>query len=116
MLPPEREPDEFSTVRARLDCAGAALELDDEGLALRANRCRCRSAESARIAFGNSVVDCELLDVSPGGAQVCLRLLIDVPALVTLRLPGGESRPMRCAWQNGRHVGMLAAGADPSAS
>ena len=48
---------------------------------------------------------------------MCLRSLADVPGgFVTLRLPGGEPRSMRCAWQNGWHVGLVAAGLlDPSA-
>ena len=90
------------------------MDLDDERLALRAGR--CRSAEPARIAIGTKVIDCRLLSISPGGALVCLRSLVDVPDLVTLRLPGGESRAMRCSWQTGLHVGLLAVGPDPAAS
>lgn len=90
--------------------------LDDEHLAARAGRCRCRSAETARITFGGKVLDCELVQISPEGAQVCLRSLSDVPGgLVALRLPGGETRTMRCVWQNGWHVGLLTAGSDGAA-
>ena len=93
------------------------MEPDDERLARRAGRCRCRSAEAARIAFAGKVLDCELLSLSPEGAQVCLRSLADVPGgFVALRLPGGETHSMRCAWQNGWHVGLVAAGPDPAAS
>lgn len=83
-----------------------SLELDKERLALRAGQCRCRSAEPARIVFGGQVLDCTLLDLSPEGAQACLQSLVDVPDLVALRLPGGETRHMRCIWQNGWHVGL----------
>jgi hypothetical protein len=89
------------------------LRLDDERLALRAGQCRCRSAEPARIVFGGKVLDCELLSLSPDGAQACLGALVDVPDLVTLQLPGGVSRPMRCCWQNGRHVGLMVVGTEP---
>ena len=91
-----------------------ALGLDDERLALRAGRCRCRSAEPARIAFDGKVLDCELLSLSPEGAQACLGTLTDVPGPVTLRLPGGETRVMRCSWQNGPHIGLVAVGPDPA--
>ncbi|MBD0272735.1 MAG: hypothetical protein ICV73_12495 [Acetobacteraceae bacterium] len=92
------------------------MGIDDEQLTRRAQRCRCRAAEPAEIAFGGRSLVCALLSISPSGAQVCLRSLVDVPGLVTLRLPGGETRPMRCSWQDGLHVGLLAVEADPSAS
>jgi hypothetical protein len=57
---------------------------------------RSGTAEAAQIAFGASVLDCVLLDVSPVGARVRLPAHADVPGLVTLRLPSGESRSMRC--------------------
>lgn len=62
---------------------------------------RSRMFKPAQIAFHGSVLDCVLLDVSPHGAQVHLNASMDVPELVTLRLPGGESRPVRRAWQRG---------------
>ena len=89
--------------------------MDDEGLGLRAGRCRCRSSEPAQIAFGGKVCDCELMSIAPDAAQVCLRSLTDVPGFVTLRLPGGETRSMRCTWQNGTHVGLRAVDVDPAA-
>lgn len=61
-------------------------------------------------------IDCVLLSISPNDAEVCLRSLVDVLDLVTLRLPGGEIRSMRCCWQTGLHVGLLTVGADPTAS
>ena len=112
------EPRGFASVADRCGCArkGPPLELDDECLARRAERCRCRSSEPARIAFGGTVLDCAVVNLSHGGAEVCLRSPADVPGLVVLRLPGGESRPMRCVWHNGLHLGLLATGADPPAS
>lgn len=74
----------------------------------RANR---RSvSKPAQIAFGGTALDCVLVDLSPGGAQVRLKGLVDVPDLLTLRLPGGESRSVRCCWQNGFHVGLMVVG------
>jgi PilZ domain len=72
---------------------------------------RSHTNMAAQIAFCGSVLDCVLLDVSPRGARVFLRgALADVPDLVTLRLPGGESRFMRCRWQIGPQVGLEAVG------
>jgi hypothetical protein len=71
---------------------------------------RSHMIKAAQIAFGGSVLDCALLDVSPDGARVFLRALADVPNLVTLTLPGGESRPMRCRWQIGLQVGLEVVG------
>ena len=76
---------------------------------------RTRKSKPAQIAYGATVLDCVLLDVSPGGAQACLKELADVPDLVTLRLPGGESWPVRCCWQNGIHVGFEVVGTEPLA-
>ena len=90
------------------------MELDDEHLAQRAGSCRCRTAESATIAFGGKALECEVLGLSPDGAAVCLRSLAHVPDLVVLRLPGGGTRAMRCIWQNGPHVGLMTAGSSSS--
>ncbi len=74
---------------------------------------RCRAFKPAQIAFGGSVLDCVLLDVSPQGAQVYLPAPAEVPALVTLRLPDGESRSMRRCWENASHIGFEAVGTAP---
>jgi hypothetical protein len=71
---------------------------------------RCRMFKPAQIAFGGAVHDCVLLNASPFGAHVCLRVFTEVPSLVTLRLPGGECRPVRHRWQEGRRVRFEAVG------
>ena len=70
---------------------------------------RCSMFKPAHIVLEDAVLDCVLLDISPGGAQVYLITRAEVPDLVTLWLPGGESRPMRRCWQQGSHIGLEAA-------
>ena len=74
---------------------------------------RTRVFEAAQIAFGGTALDCVLLDASPGGARVFLKAPADVPDLVTLRLPGGGSRPVRCRWQVGLLAGFEVVGPAP---
>ncbi len=69
----------------------------------------------AQIAFGGSVLDCVLLDVSPEGVQVCFKTPVEVPDVVTLRLSGCESRSMRRRWQDGLRVGFEMVGTAPLA-
>lgn len=71
---------------------------------------RCTMFKPAHIVTGDAVHDCVLLDSSPGGAQVYLITPSELPDLVTLSLPGGESRAMRRRWQRGSHIGFEAAG------
>ncbi len=74
---------------------------------------RCRMFKPAQIACGASVLDCVLLDASPNGAQVCLKALAQVPDVVTLRLPGCESRSVRRCWQDGPRIGFEVIGTAP---
>lgn len=72
---------------------------------------RCKMFKPAQIAYGASVFDCILLDASPEGAQVHLvRPPANLPELVTLRLPGGESRSVRRCWNRGAHIGFEVVG------
>ena len=71
---------------------------------------RMRQYEKCQIAFGGSVFGCVLMEASPAAVRVYLPGVVDVPKLVTLRLPSGESRPMRCRWQTGPHVGLEVVG------
>jgi hypothetical protein len=73
---------------------------------------RCRMFKPAHIVTERAVHDCVLLDLSPGGAQIYLVARAELPDLVTLLLPGGESRRMCRAWQRGSHIGLEAVG-DP---
>jgi hypothetical protein len=76
---------------------------------------RIRMFRAAQIAFRSTVLDCTLLDASPEGVRVFFRAPADVPDLVTLRLPGGETRPVRCRWQAGLLAGFEVVGAAPLA-
>lgn len=76
---------------------------------------RCRMFKPAQIAFGASVLDCVLLDISPDGAQACLKASVEMPEVVTLRLPWGASRSVRRCWQQGAHVGFEVVGTAPLA-
>lgn len=71
---------------------------------------RCRMFKPAHLVLDDAVLDCVLLDLSPGGAQVCLLAQADVPDLATLWLPGGEGRRVRRRWQRGSRVGFEAVG------
>ena len=95
---------------AREDAA-AVTRADDRWHARRHDRVRMFKA--ARIAFGGSVFDCVLLNVSPFGAHVCLRTFTEVPGLVTLTLPNGECRPVQRRWQEGLRVGFESVGTAP---
>lgn len=76
---------------------------------------RSRMFKPAQVAFDGSVLDCVLLDVSPHGAQVHLMAPAEVPEIVTLRLPGGESRSVRRCWQRNAHIGFEVVGTAPLA-
>lgn len=76
---------------------------------------RSRMFKPAQIAFAGTVLDCVLLDVSPHGAQAHLMASADVPELVTLRLPDGQSRTVRRCWRRGNHLGFEVVGTTPLA-
>ncbi len=69
---------------------------------------RCRMFKPAHVVLEDAVLDCVLLDLSPGGAQIYLLAHAELPDLVALWLPGGESRPMRRRWQKRSHIGFEA--------
>ena len=71
---------------------------------------RCRMFKPAHVVLDDAVLDCVLLDLSPGGAQVCLLARAELPDRATLWLPGGGSRPMRRRWQRGSRIGFEAVG------
>jgi len=71
---------------------------------------RCSMFKPAHLASETDLLECVLLDLSPGGAQVCLMTRAEVPELITLLLPGGESRSMRRCWQRGSYIGLEAIG------
>ena len=64
----------------------------------------------AHIVTEDAVLDCVLLDLSPGGAQVCLMASAELSGDALLWLPTGESRPVRRVWQQGSLIGFEAVG------
>ena len=72
---------------------------------------RCRMFKPAHVVLEDSVLDCVLLDLSPGGAQIYLLARAELPDLVALWLPSGESRSLRHCWQRGSHIGFEFVGA-----
>ncbi len=91
----------------RNEATGAAL-----GVGQREARrhVRCRMFKPAHVVTGDAVLDCVLLDLSPGGAQVCLMAGAELPDRVVLWLPTGESQPVRRVWQQGSLIGFEATG------
>ena len=83
---------------------------DDAEWRPRRRHARLRLFRPAHVVVDDAVLDCVLLDLSPGGAQVCLLARAKLPDRVTLWLPGGGSRPMRRRWQRGSRVGFEAVG------
>ena len=71
---------------------------------------RCSMFKPAHVATDDAVHDCVLLDLSPGGAQVYLIARAELPDVVTLLLPSGESRTMLRRWQQGSHIEFEAVG------
>ena len=80
-----------------------------EGDWLPRRHARCGMFKPAHVVLEDAVLDCVLLDLSPGGAQVYLLAHAELPDLVVLWLPGGDSRPMRRRWQQGSHIGFESA-------
>ena len=71
---------------------------------------RCSMFKPAHVVTEDAALDCVLLDLSPGGAQVCLMAGAEMPDRAVLWLPTGESQPVRRVWQQGSLVGFEALG------
>jgi hypothetical protein len=61
--------------------------------------------KGAQIIFGQSVVDCLVLDVSETGAKVRTASVVPVPEQVTLRFRGGAIFPAVRRWTRGMEIG-----------
>lgn len=59
----------------------------------------------AQIAFRDVVLRCAAFNVSSTGARICLFLPLEVPELVTLRLPDGQTRVASRRWRQGDQIG-----------
>ena len=61
--------------------------------------------KSAKIIFGQSVVDCRVVNVSNIGVQVRTDVMIPVPERVTLRFNGGAIYAAIQRWALGTEIG-----------
>ena len=61
--------------------------------------------KAAKIEWGNSVVDCLVLEQSPTGVRVSMATPMDVPKQVTVHLRGGAVRQATLRWAFGTEVG-----------
>lgn len=75
-----------------------------------------RVIERTQLAFGGSVLDCVLLNISNGGAHLYFKATTDVPDLATLRLDNGEVRMVRRRWQESCHAGFEFGGTSAAAA
>ena len=59
----------------------------------------------AKIAFGRTVIDCIVLDISPGGARVRTDVTVTIPEQVILRFSGGGAYVASVQWAMGTEFG-----------
>ena len=60
----------------------------------------------ARLTMGDDVIDCEVLNVSMGGAKLRLKRAADCGARVSLTIDSHGPLPARVAWQSGQDLGV----------
>jgi hypothetical protein len=78
---------------------------DDKRLALRQT-----VFKSAKIVFGQAVVDCLVVDVSEAGVRVRTAAIMPVPERVTLEFSGGAVFSAVRRWARGMELGFLLEG------
>ena len=61
--------------------------------------------KGAQIVFGQTVVDCLVLNVSETGARLRTAAAVELPQLVTLRFRGGAVFPAVRRWARGSEIG-----------
>ena len=71
---------------------------------------RDRVIKSAQITFGNSVLDCIVLNISVSGARVAFGIPALVPEIMVLRLRDGSSYPACRRWARGMEIGLAFTG------
>jgi hypothetical protein len=69
----------------------------------------------AKITFGRAVIDCVVLDVSPGGARVRTEVVVTIPEQVVLRFSGGSAFVAHVQWALGTELGFAFDGLAPLA-
>lgn len=89
------------------------LAIDDDD---RRGEKRHRVLRGGKIIFGNSVIDCVVLDVSTNGARVRTNAVVQVPSEVVLRFRGGAAYKARRLWTMGLQMGLIYDGAEPLTS
>jgi hypothetical protein len=61
--------------------------------------------KGGKICFGQTLVDCTVLDVSPHGARVRTDVVVPLPDTVVMRFNGGASYVARAQWARGTEIG-----------
>ncbi len=66
--------------------------------------------KTAKIIWGDSVIDCLVVEQSPAGVRVSTSIPMNVPSQVSIRLSGGAVRPAMRRWARGTEIGFEFAG------
>ncbi len=84
----------------------------DDEKAIDEQRTTLRQAvlKGAQIIFGQTVIDCLVLNVSASGARVRTAAVIQIPEQVTLKFRGGAVFPATRRWARGMEIGFALAG------
>ena len=77
---------------------------DEDGANLR-GAARQAVLKGAQIVFGQSVIDCLVLNISGTGARVRTGAVVQVPEQVTLRFRGGAVAIATRRWARGAEIG-----------
>lgn len=62
--------------------------------------------KGASVTFGNSTLDCIVLNISISGARVSFATPVTIPKIVNLRLRDGSTYPAHRRWARGMDVGL----------
>jgi len=67
--------------------------------------------KGAHVTFGNSSLDCVILNISMSGARISFAMPVVIPEIVTLRLRDGSTYPAHRRWTRGMNIGLEFTGA-----
>jgi PilZ domain len=70
---------------------------------------RTRTLKTGKLIFGTlsqSIIDCLIVDLSPSGARLEMRLPTAIPETVFLQFADGTTRAARRRWTRGNHIGL----------
>lgn len=62
--------------------------------------------KTAKLVFGDSVVDCLVVDLSENGVRVRLSTVVPIPEQATVQFPGGTSYDAVRRWARGTEIGL----------